>query len=189
MACRKAIRPENHNVIYAISRRRGLLYSSGTYNMRSPSMRIRSFAVAALTVLMSASCGGGGGVSTFPTEQEINSSLDATLKSVAGDWIGIVNGPNGVSLAFKLQEGANGQVSGTGTMKEENVAAAVPITVTGTYQRPLLTLTFTGMVYEGHQATGTLQGNYTTVGGIATTMTLTGTGYTRNLNVLLQEKS
>jgi hypothetical protein len=151
-------------------------------------MRIRSIAIAALVVLMSASCGGGGGVSTFPTGQEIANSLDATLKSVAGDWTGLVNGPNGVTLAFKLQEGANGQVSGAGTMKEENVAAVVPITVNGTYQRPVLTLTFTGMVYEGHQATGTLQGNYTTVGGISTTVTLTGTGYTRNLSVLLQEK-
>ena len=150
-------------------------------------MRIRSIAVAAIVVLMSASCGGGG-VSPFPTEPEIVNSLDATLKSVAGDWTGLVNGPNGVTFAFKLQEGANGQVSGTGTMKEENVAAAVPITVNGTYQRPLLTLTFTDIIYEGHQATGTLQGNYTTVGGIATTMNLNGTGYTRNLNVLLQEK-
>lgn len=150
-------------------------------------MRIRSIAVAAIVILMSASCGGGG-VSNFPTEQEIANSLDATLKSVAGDWTGLVNGPNGVTFAFKLQEGANGQVSGTGTMKEENAAVAVPITVNGTYQRPVLTLTFTGIVYEGHQATGTLQGNYTTVGGIATTMALTGTDYTRNLNVLLQEK-
>ena len=150
-------------------------------------MRIRSVAVAAIVVLMNASCGGGG-VSTFPTEQEIVNSLDATLKSVSGDWTGLVNGPNGVTFEFKLQEGANGQVSGTGTMKEENVGAAVPIIVNGTYQRPVLTLTFNGTVYEGHQATGTLQGNYTTVGGIATTMTISGTGYTRNLNVLLQEK-
>ncbi len=150
-------------------------------------MGIRSVAVAAVFVLMNASCGGGG-ANTFPTEQEIVNSLDATLKSVAGDWTGLVNGPNGVTFEFKLQEGANGQVSGTGTMKEENVAAAVPITVNGTYQRPVLTLTFNGIVYEGHHAIGTLQGNYTTVGGIATTMTISGTGYTRNLNVLLQEK-
>jgi hypothetical protein len=108
--------------------------------------------------------------------------------SAAGGWSGLVNGANGVTFAFKLQEGANGQVSGTGTMKEENVAAAVPITINGTYQRPLLILTFTGIVCEGHQATGTLQGNYTTVGGIATTMTLNDIGYTRSLNLLLQEK-
>lgn len=107
---------------------------------------------------------------------------------MAGDWTGIVNGPNGVTLAFKLQEGANCQVSGTGIMKEENVPAPIPITVTGIYQRPVLTLTFTGMLYEGHQAAGTLQGDYTTVGGVSTIMTLTGTGYTRNLSVLLQEK-
>jgi hypothetical protein len=152
-------------------------------------MRIPTIAVAALAVVMSASCGGGGGgASTFPTEQEIANSLDATLKSVAGDWTGLVTGPNGVTLTFKLQEDANGNVTGTGTMKEESVAAAVPITVTGTYQRPVLTLTFAGMVYDGHQVTGTLQGNYTTVGGISTTMTLTGTGYTHNLSVLIQEK-
>jgi hypothetical protein len=142
-----------------------------------------SIATGALVVLMSTSCGGGG-----PTEQDINNSLDATLRSVAGDWTGIANVPNSIRLDFKLVEGANGQVSGTGTMKEESAPSAVPITVTGTFQRPILTLTFDGIVYESHQVKGVAQGSYTTVGGIGTTLALTAPGYAREVPILLQEK-
>ena len=112
------------------------------------------------------------------------------MRSVAGDWTGIVNGPNAIRLEFRLEEGANGQVSGTGTMKEESAPAAVPITVTGTFQRPVLTLAFDGMVYESRQVKGAAQGSYTTVGGIGigTTLTLTAPGYSRDLAILLQEK-
>lgn len=145
-------------------------------------MRKVSIAAAALIVLMTTACGGG------PTEQDINNSLEATLKSVASDRIGIANGPNGIQLNFRLQEGTNGQVTGTGTMKEDNAPAAVPITVSGTFQRPVLTLAFDGMVYESHQVKGAAQGSYTTVGGIATTLTLTAPGYSRDVAVLLQEK-
>lgn len=148
-------------------------------------MRSMTIAAGALVVLMSASCGGG---SAWPTGQEINNSLEATLRSVSGDWTGVTNIPNAITLEFKLQEGANGQVTGTGTMKEANAPAAVPITVTGTFQRPMLTLNFDGIVYESHQAKGTAQGSYTTVGGIGTTLTLTAPGYSRDIPILLQEK-
>lgn len=148
-------------------------------------MRSVSIAAGALIVLMSTSCGGGGGL---PTEQDINNSLDATLRAVAGDWTGIANAPNAIRLEFRLQEGANGQVSGTGTMKEDSAVSAVPITVSGTFQRPLLTLAFDGIVYEGRQVKGAAQGSYTTVGGIGTTLTLTAPGYSRETAILLQEK-
>jgi hypothetical protein len=148
-------------------------------------MRSMSISAGLLIGLVTVSCGGGG---SSPTEQEINNSLETTLQSVAGDWTGTTTAPNGIRLEFRLQAGSNGQVSGTGTMKEENAAAAVPITVTGSFQRPQLTLTFDGMVYESRQVKGAVQGSYTTVGGIATTLTLTGTGFTRDLAILLQEK-
>lgn len=146
-------------------------------------MRSLSIAAGALLVLTS-SCGGGG---YGPTEQDITDSLQATLRSVAGDWTGVSNVPNAIRLDFRLQEGSNGQVSGTGTMNEAN-APAVPITVTGTFQRPTLALSFNGMVFESRQVGGTAQGTYTTVGGIATTLTLTAPGYSREVAVLLQEK-
>lgn len=148
-------------------------------------MRCITIAAAALVVLMSASCGGGGG---GPTEREITNSLEDTLRSVSGDWIGIVNGPNAVRLEFRLQQASNGQVTGTGTMKEDSAAAAVPITVSGTFNRPLLTLVFDGMVIESRQVKGAVQGSYTTVGGIGAPLTLTATGYSRELAILLQEK-
>lgn len=133
---------------------------------------------------MSASCGGGGG----PTERDITNSLEDTLRSVAGDWTGVVNGPNSLRLTFRLQQDSTGQVSGTGTMKEEGAAAAVPITISGTFSRPTLTLVFDGMVYRSRQVKGAAQGSYTTVGGIAAPLTLTAPGYARELAILMQEK-
>jgi hypothetical protein len=146
-------------------------------------MRGMSIATGAFVVLMSTSCGGGG-----PTEQDINNSLEATLRSVAGDWTGVANVPNAIRLEFRLVEGPNGQVSGTGTMKEESAPSAVPITVSGTFQRPILTLAFDGIVYESHQVKGVAQGSYTTVGGIGTTLALTASGYSREVPILLLEK-
>lgn len=146
-------------------------------------MRMRLIVPGVLIAMMAASCGGGG-----PTEKEIVNSLDATLQSVGGDWVGTTSAPNPVRLEFRLQEGSNGQVTGTGTMKEESAPASIPITVTGTYQRPVLTLAFDGMVFESRQVKGTAQGSYTTVGGIATTLTLSAPGYSRDLAILLQEK-
>ena len=149
-------------------------------------MRSTSIAAGVLIVLMNTSCGGGG--AGWPTAQDIDKSLEATLRSVAGDWTGIVNGPNPIRLEFRLQEGSNGQVSGTGTMKEASAPSAVPITVSGTFQRPVLTLAFDGIVYESHQVKGAATGSYTTVGGIGTTLTLTAPGYSREVAILLQEK-
>ncbi len=146
-------------------------------------MRSLSIAAAALLVLMNASCGGGG-----PSEQDINDSLQDTLRSVAGDWVGVATGANGIRLEFRLQEAGNGQVSGSGTMKEHNAAAAVPITASGTFQRPVLKLAFEGMVVESQQARGVAEGSYTTVGGIGTTLTLSAPGYSRDIAILLQEK-
>ena len=147
-------------------------------------MRTMMIAAGAFLALMNTSCGGGGG----PTEGEIVDSLQAQLRSVAGDWTGLVNGPNGIRLEFKLQQASNGQVSGAGTMKEDNAAAAVPITVSGTFAQPNLTLVFDGMVVDARQVKGAAQGSYTTVGGIGTTLMLTAPGYSRDVAILLQEK-
>lgn len=139
----------------------------------------------ALLVLMTTSCGGGG---YGPTEQDISNSLETTLRSVAGDWTGISAPPNTIQLAFTLQEASNGQVSGTGTMRETNASSLVPVTVSGTFQRPTLTLAFDGMVIESRQVRGTAQGAYTTVGGISTKLIVTAPGYDREIAILLQEK-
>lgn len=147
-------------------------------------MRNLSIAAAALIVVLSASCGGGGG----PTEKEIVGSLQDQLRFVSGDWTGISTAPTGIRFEFRLQENGGGQVSGTGTMKEDSAPNAVPITISGTFQQPALALTFDGMVFEGRQVKGVVQGSYTNVGGIGSTMTLTAPGYTRDITVLLQEK-
>lgn len=146
-------------------------------------MRYLSNAIAALMLVMTASCGGGG-----PTEQDIHNSLSNTLSSVSGPWIGFTSPPGSIALDFQLQEGANGLVSGTGTTKEGSTLAAVPITVSGTFNPPVLTLNFDGMVFETHAVKGTAQGSYTTVGGIAATLKLTAPGYSRDIPIILQEK-
>ncbi len=149
-------------------------------------MRSLSIAAGALLVLMTTSCGGGGG-GYGPTGQDIDNSLKEMLQSVSGNWTGLGSAPNIITLEFKLTE-SNGMVSGTGTMKEENAAASVPITITGTFQRPVLTLAFSGMVYESRQVSGTMQGSYTTVGGIGAPLKMTATGYAKDVAVLWQEK-
>jgi len=135
-----------------------------------------------LLVLVGAACVAG------PTEQDIENSLAAELRSVAGAWTGTSTGTNGVLLEFRLVEGSNGQVSGSGTMKEANAPSAVPITVTGTFRQPALSLTFGGMVYEGRAVQGAAQGSYTTVGGVGTTLQLTATDFSRSITMLLQER-
>ncbi len=125
---------------------------------------------------------------TGPTEQDIIDSLEAQLRSVNGDWTGISSGQNTIQLEFRLQEGANGQVSGSGTMKEASAPTVVPITVSGTFQRPTLSLVFQGMVYEGQSVQGATVGNYTSVGGVNTTLQLSGPTYSKSVSVLLQEK-
>jgi hypothetical protein len=132
----------------------------------------RLFCLLALT-LATAACGG-------PTGEDIDNELEKQLQSVAGPWIGA---SQSLTLSFQLQEGAGGAVSGSGTMKE-----TAPITVTGTFQRPQLSLTFSGMTFEGRAVQGTFQGSYTTVGGISAPLQLTGAGgYSKNVVILLQE--
>jgi hypothetical protein len=148
-------------------------------------MRTKSIAAGVLIVLMNTSCGGNGG---WPTEQDIVNFADDAVRSVAGDWEATATVPNGLRLDFRLVEGANGQLSGTGTMKENSTAPAVPFTVSGTFQRPMLTLAFEGMVFESRQVKGVAQGSYTTVAGIGTNLTLTAPGYTRDIAILMHEK-
>lgn len=141
-------------------------------------MRSRSIVAGLLVTLLFTAC----------SEQEIEAALQTQLSSVNGDWTGIANSQNAVTLDFHLQEGTSGQLTGSGTMKEANAAAAVPITVSGTFQKPGLSLTFDGMVYEGHNVQGVAQGSYTSAAGISTTLQLTGTNYSISLPILLQEK-
>jgi hypothetical protein len=107
---------------------------------------------------------------------------------VEGGWTGTASGGSQLTLDFQLQAGAGDAVSGSGTMREQPGAATLPITVTGSYNRPALSLTFSGMTYQGHAVQGTISGNYTTVGGVAGTLLLTGAGYSNSIPVLLQEK-
>jgi hypothetical protein len=143
-----------------------------------------------ITLLAAVLCLGVGipACSSGPTEQEIIDGLEQELRSVEGGWTGTASAGSQLTLDFQLQAGAGNAVSGSGTMREQPGAAAVPITVTGTFNRPALSLTFSGMTYQGHAVQGTVSGSYTTVGGVAGTLLLTGTGYSSSVQVLLQEK-
>lgn len=123
--------------------------------------------------------------SCLPTDEDIDNELERQLESVAGPWNGV--SPT-LTLDFQLQEGTGNTVSGSGSMKETAAANSVPITVTGTFQRPALSLTFTGMNFEGRAVQGTFQGSYTAVGGISGPLHLTAAGYSKDVTILLQER-
>ena len=142
-----------------------------------------------VTLLAAVLCLGVGipACTVGPTEQEIIDGLEQQLQSVEGGWTGTASAGSQLTLDFQLQA-AGTALSGTGTMREAPGAAAVPITVTGTFNRPALSLTFSGMTYQGHAVQGTISGSYTTVGGVGGTLQLTGTGYSNSIQSLLQEK-
>jgi hypothetical protein len=137
-------------------------------------------------ILLLASCG------TSPTEAEIISSLEdadeRAVRSVAGLWLGVAQWPETMKLEFVLGQGSPGQVSGSGTMRESAEASPVPITVQGTYQRPNLVLTFSGVVYDGNPVTATFAGRYERAAGIMDSLRITGEGYSKAIELLLQEQ-
>ena len=121
------------------------------------------------------------------TGEDIERGLEQQLQSVEGPWSGTSYGSTVLTLSFQLQKGSGSAVSGSGTMKEAAAAAAVPITVTGTYVRPRLTLTINGMVFEGHAVQGSFAGDYTSAAGVLANLNMTGSGYSKQMQVLLSE--
>jgi CBS domain-containing protein len=77
-------------------------------------------------------------VSPGPTGPEIADSLrrenENTIRSAAGPWNGLAS-LGAVRLEFSLTQTADGRLQGAGTMRDVQAAAAVPITVAGTYIR------------------------------------------------------
>jgi hypothetical protein len=145
-------------------------------------MRFHPAAAVLLLCLGAAACG------PSVTGDDIDEEIEQELSSVVGAWHGASSGGSSViTLDFTLQAGAGTAVTGSGTMKETAAPSAVPITVTGTFNRPNLSLTFSGMTFEGHAVTGTFAGNYTQVGGIVGTLHLAGTGYNHDIQVLIAE--
>lgn len=127
-----------------------------------------------------------GACAGTPTGEEIENAIELEARSAAGPWRGETGGANPIVLDFVLTESGD-RVQGSGTMKEAGAASSVPITVTGTYRRPTLSLTVTGMVYEGKSVTGTFRGSY---GGIvaADSLRLAGTGVSRSLPAFFSEQ-
>lgn len=119
-------------------------------------------------------------------EETLERQTEEAIRSAEGPWMGVVSGGS-VTLEFSLTQAPDGRLQGTGTMREAQAAAAVPITVAGTYNRPNLALTFTGMVYEGRLVDGTFAAPYTSFSGASGTLRLTTEGYARSLLLLLQE--
>lgn len=128
--------------------------------------------------------------SMLPTGTDIDNTLQEQLKSVEGRWRGMTVGTsvNAITLDFSLTQSANGQVQGSGTMKEAQAAAPVPITVTGSFHRPTLTLSFAGMIYEERAVSGAFKDDYTTVSGVSGPLHLTAEGYSTSITVLIQEQ-
>jgi hypothetical protein len=117
------------------------------------------------------------------SQQRLAATVAEMNRSVAGQWHGT---SLDLGLTFDLQEGGTA-VSGEGTMTEEGLTNDSRYTVSGTYQRPQLTLTFTGMVYQGRVVEGSFQCNYNSLGGCGGTLHLKGTNYSKDMGLLLQE--
>lgn len=141
-------------------------------------MRLLRFSWLLALTLAAGACGG-------PTGEEIENDLERELRSVAGPWDGT---SATLTLDLQLQEGAGNTVSGSGTMKEAAAPGTVPVTVTGTFARPLLSITISGMTFEGRAVQGSFSGSYTTVGGISAPLRLTAAGYSKDVTILLQER-
>ena len=71
---------------------------------------------------------------------------------------------------------------------KEAAPGTVPVTLTGTFERPQLSLTIDGMVFEGRAVQGMFAGSYTTAGGISAPLSLTAEGYSSDVTILLQER-
>ncbi len=101
---------------------------------------MRKLLLAAL-VSLAAGCGGDSGTDNTPT-------LD-------GLWVGTINTNGGAGeLSLTLNEGNNGQVTGTGTLTV--VGDAVALTVTGNYSPPNVSLQMTNPQFEPANLTGTV---------------------------------
>jgi hypothetical protein len=118
-------------------------------------------------------------------EDAFSRQTEDALRSAAGPWSGTSFG-GAIRFDFSLTQAPDGRLQGSGTMREQG-AATVPISVSGTYNRPNLSLTFSGMVYEGRQVEGTFAAAYTSFTGVTGTLRLTAENFTGSLSVLLQE--
>lgn len=145
--------------------------------IRVPLLRLLA---ACMLGAVSLTCGVG------PTEDDINDALANTLESVTGGWTGTI-GSNQATLSFTLAQGSGSAVSGTGTMRHTSASSSTPMTVTGTFQRPVLSLTFQGMVFDGTTVQGVTQGSYTSVGGISAQIRMTGTGFDQTVPIHIYE--
>ena len=95
----------------------------------------------AVLVALAAGCGGDGGSDNTPT-------LD-------GQWIGTINTNGGSGeLSLTLNEGNNGQVTGTGNLTV--VGDALALTVTGNYSPPDVSLQLTNPQFQPTNLTGTV---------------------------------
>ena len=139
-------------------------------------------ALCALTILPA--CNAAGPLSPS-VEETLNRQIEETLRSAHGPWWGRTNG--GLRLEFLVTQASDGQLRGTGTMRPAEGVPPVPIAVSGRYDRPNLSLTFTGMVYENREVIGAVAVTYTQFAGFLCPLTLTADNYERTLSLFLQE--
>lgn len=92
---------------------------------------LRRFLVLAVTLVV-AGCGGSGDTVAPPAPVDVEGSWSGTFKADSGT--------QDVSLSLKLTE-TDGVVAGTGTLV--STAGTFPLTATGTYDSPRLSLLLT----------------------------------------------
>lgn len=115
--------------------------------------QVGSFLVV-LALLTAAACS-----SPFPTAPEIdaalNSAIEDEMRSVGGPWYASAGVSGSTRLVYALSQAPDGRLQGEGTFMEAG-GPAMPITVAGTYRRPSVSLTFSGIVYQGRNVNASL---------------------------------
>ncbi len=150
-------------------------------SFRSPATLL---ARAALLAALSG-CAGGSFLNG-PDSKYFDDLTENAVRSVTGAWHA-TSVP--VTMEFALSEAAGGQVTGSGTMVDVAAANSVPITITGSYVKPTLSLKFEGIVYKGNPVSGTFEGKYESFQGIGSTLRVTSAGGVVVIDLLLQEYS
>ena len=153
-----------------------------------PALASRWPPVVHLGWLLAAALGAAACTGPDNFEQQLATTLAAQLdeqaRSANGPWTGT---SVTLVLKFQLQQAVDGTVAGSGTSAEGGVTNPESYTVSGSYQRPRLALAFRSLTYQGRTVDGTFQGDYSSVAGITGTLHLTATGYSKDIEILLQE--
>ena len=94
-------------------------------------------------------------------------------------------------LSMRITEGARGQLSGAGTIRDARDSTTVPFSASVSYTRPDFTLSIDAFAWKGRQVRGTFRSRYTSFMGMSGELVLEGLAgapFVERFPLLLQEQ-